>query len=170
LTRLLAGPPYREPVFSERGSLYWNIDLLAVATDAWRKAALEREFMSQPAIHASFNPTEFPTPAATIQRNAKRFVCDVLTKRRGTILYPGKSATHPRVEQRLQRIAEALTPIAKGLPATGAARDFEPVARLQGDLSPIFTHIYRETGAYLEALQVQICTAANAANPQASCH
>jgi hypothetical protein len=169
LAHLVAAPPYREPVLSERGSLYWNIDQLALASDAWQKAALETEFISQPKLHSSFVPTEFPTPAPTVEKNARRFVCEVLKKRQGTVLYPGKSLTHPPLEQRRRRIAEVLRPIASRLPATGAQRDFEPIARLQQDVSPILTHFYRETGVYLEAVQASICTIVNAPAPEASC-
>jgi hypothetical protein len=169
LAHLVAAPPYREPLFSERGSLYWNIDQLALASDAWHKAALETEFISQPKLHPSFVPTEFPTPRATVERNARRFVCEVLTKRQGAVLYPGKSVTHPPLEQRLRRIAEALEPVATRLPETGAQRDFKPIARLQQDVSPILTHMYRETGVYLEAVQASICSIVNAPVPEASC-
>ncbi len=167
LTRTLSKSPYREPLFSERGSLFWNIDLLALASDAWQKATLEREFMSQPAVHKTFVPTEFPTPTATVNSNARRFVCDVLTKTSGSIYHPLKSLTHPPVEQRLRLIAETLQPLAKKLPDNSAQRQFEPIARLQTNLSPIFTHIYRETGVYMEAVEGSICTQVNAPTPPA---
>jgi hypothetical protein len=64
LTKLLSRAPYREPLFSDQGSLYWNIDQLAMASDAWQHAALEREFISRPKVHKTFVPTEFPTPVA----------------------------------------------------------------------------------------------------------
>lgn len=162
MSRLLSEPPYREPVFSEQGSLYWNIDQLALVSDAWQQNSLEREFISRPPVHKAFEPNEFPTPAKKIDASAKRFVCDVLAKSKGTVSYPGKSVSHPPLEQRLRRIAEALQPVAKSLPDTGGQRDFEPIARLQGQLSPIFTHIYRETGVYMEAVQSSICTVVNA--------
>ena len=165
LTRELKKASYLEPTFSERGSLYWNIDLLNLASDAWMKASLEREFMSQPAVHKTFVPTEFPTPRKTIDANARRFVCDVLTRTKGSILYPSRSLTHPPVEQRLRRIAEALQPIAKGLPDNSSQRQYAPIARLQTDLGPIFTQIYRETGVYMEAVQASICTMVNAPEP-----
>jgi len=165
LLHALPKPPYREPALSEQGSLYWNIDRLALATAAWQQNSLEQEFMSRPAVHDAFQPGELPTPQRKIEANAKRFVCDVLGKSKGRISYPGKSVSHPPLEQRLRRIAEALEPAAKRLPATGGSREFAAVSRLQGDLSPIFTHIYRETGAYMEAIQARICTVVNA--PQA---
>jgi hypothetical protein len=62
LIRLLAQPPYRETILSECGSLYWNIDLLALGSDAWQKHVIEREAISQPTMHASFDPSQFPTP------------------------------------------------------------------------------------------------------------
>lgn len=165
LARELTKAPYVEPAFSERGSLYWNIDLLNLASDAWTKASLEREFISQPTVHKSFVPTEFPTPTKTVDANARRFVCDVLTRTKGSILYPSRSLTHPPVEQRLRRIAEALQPIAKALPDNSGQRQFAPVARLQTNLSPIFTQIYKETGVYMEAVQARICTMVNAPEP-----
>jgi hypothetical protein len=167
--QLLSEPPYRETVFTERGSMYWNIDLLALATDAWRREALERDILSAPKLHSAFEPTEFPTPAKKINAAARRFVCDVLTKNKGVVLHPGRPGTHPPLEQRLRSIAEALKPIAYKLPATGGDKNFQPIARLQTDLSPVFTHIYRETGAYLEAVQAKICTAVNAPKPAAAC-
>jgi hypothetical protein len=169
LAQLLARPPYRETVFSERGSLYWNIDQLALASDAWQRVAQEREFISQPQLHPAFVPTEFPTPGKVVETNAQQFVCQVMTKRRRSVLYPGKSVTHPPLEQRLRHIAEALRPVAERLPASGEQEEFKPVARLQEGLSPIFTHIYRETGVYLEAVQSRICTIVNAPDPVAKC-
>jgi hypothetical protein len=168
LKRLLPHPPYQEPLFSQQGSLLWNIDQLALASDAWVQASLEREFISRPRLHKAFVPTEFPTPKRTVEANAKQFVCDVLTKSSGSVLYPGKSTSHPPIEQRLRRIAEALEPIARTLPNDAGRRQFEAVARLQSQVSPILTHIYRETGAYLEGVQSSICTVANAPD-QARC-
>ena len=92
-------------------------------------------------------------------------MCDVLTRTKGSIYHPLKSLTHPPVEQRLRRIAEALQPIAKTLPDNAAQRPFTTVARLQTDLGPIFTQIYRETGVYMEAVQDSICTKVNAPTP-----
>ena len=166
---LLSAPPYREPVFTERGSMYWNIDLLALATNAWQREAFERDVLSAPKLHPAFEPTEFPTPPAKIDAAARRFVCDVLTKSSGTILHPGRPGTHPPLEQRLRRIAEALKPIADKLPETGGDRNFQPIARLQNNLSQVFTKIYQETGVYLEEVQAKICTAVNAPNPVAAC-
>ena len=169
LSELLTKPPYRETVFSEQGSLYWNIDQMVLAINAWQQASLESEAVSQPRLHAAFVPTEFPSPKAVIERNAKSFVCDVIGKRQGQLQYPGKSLTHPPLEQRLRRVAEALQPIAERLPRTGAQQEFAPVARLQQDLGPIFTHIWRETGVYLEAVQDRICSLANAPSPASAC-
>lgn len=165
LRQTLALAPYREPLFSDRGSLYWNIDQLVLTSNAWQTATLEQEFMSQPAVHKTFVPTEFPTPPKTVDSNALQFVCDVLTKTKGSIYHPLRSLTHPPVELRLGRIAEALQPIAKKLPDNSAQRQFTPIAQLQTDLGPIFTHIYRETGIYMEAVQASICTQVNAPTP-----
>ena len=66
-------------------------------------------------------------------------------------------------------MAEALRPVAERLPATGAQADFAPVAKLQQEVSPILTHIYRETGVYLEAVQSKICSIINQPKPEAAC-
>lgn len=161
LETLLAKPPYREPLYSQQGSLYWNIDQLALASDAWTKAMSEREFISRPDVHKSFMPTEFPTPAKVVESNARRFVCDVLTRTHGSIYYPGRSTTHPPLEQRLRRMAESLQPTAQALPNDSNQRQFKSIARLQSQLSPLFTHMYRETGVYMEAVQSRVCTIVN---------
>jgi hypothetical protein len=59
-------------------------------------------------------------------------------------------------------IVDALKPIAKDLPVTGGAKGYEPIAKLQQDLGDITSHIYRETGAYIEALHENICSIVNA--------
>jgi len=114
-------------------------------------------------------PTEFPTAPSTVTRNAKSFVCDVLTKRTGTIAYPGRSTTHPPLEVRMQRVAEALRPLAATLPKAGAKEEYKPVAVLQEQLSDIFAFMYRETGIYLEAVQSAICTRVNGDRPAEGC-
>lgn len=169
LTRLLPLPPYREPIFSEQGSVYWSVDQLSLAANSWQETALAREFISQPTPHPSFLPTEFPTPKSKVERNAKRFVCDVLTRKKGTVLYPGKSATHPPLEQRIRKVAEALRPIAATLPNSGSDQQFRSVAVLQEQVSPILNTIYRETGAYLEAVQANICSRINGDMPTKGC-
>lgn len=169
LEHLLPTPPYREPLFSPQGSVLWGADQLNLAANTWRKEALEREFMSQPKPHKSFVPTDFPTPPGKVTRNAKTFVCDVLTKRTGLVAYPGRSATHPPLETRMQRVAEALRPFAAGLPRTGGKEEYKPVAVLQEQLSDIFTFMYRETGVYMEAVQGEICTRVNSDRPADGC-
>ena len=169
LAALLPQAPYRETVFSEQGSVLWGMDQLNLAANEWRKLALEREFISQPKPHPSFLATEFPTPTAKVQANARRFVCDVLTKKSGTALYPGRSISHPPLEERMRRVAEALRPIAASRPKTGAQQEYRSVAVLQEQLSAIFSHIYRENGAYLEAVQSAVCTRVNGDKPTAGC-
>lgn len=165
----LGKAPYREEVFSEQGSLFWNIDLLALAADKWAAASAEREFTSQPPMHKSFEPTEFPTPPRKIKLAAKKLVCDVIKDKTGTVSVPAVSSTHPPAEQRLRRIAEVLKPVAQALPKTGGSKQHQPIVLLQQDLGPIFTQIYRETGVYLEALESEICTLVNSPEPQKSC-
>lgn len=169
LQRLLQASPYRQPILSEQGSMLWNIDRLALASDAWRSRAAAREFISRATPHPAFVPTEFPTPVKQVEANGRRFVCDVLTRRKGTLAYPSRSTSHPAVEQRLRKITEALKPVADRLPATGGERGFEPIARLQQDVSPILSHIYRETGVYLESVQDAICTMVNGPDPASEC-
>jgi hypothetical protein len=169
LTRLLPDAPYREPLFSPQGSMYWNIDQLALASDAWRRDNLEREIVNMPKVHPSFTPTEFPTPPQTVEVNAQRFVCDALGKSGASVRYPGRQVSHPSPEERLQRAAEALRSVAQRLPASGGQTPFAPVARLQQDISPILTEIYRETGAYANTLRKDICTIVNSDAPKAGC-
>ncbi|ROZ74953.1 hypothetical protein [Ramlibacter sp. WS9] len=169
LARLLPEPPYREPMFSARGSVLWGADQLNLAANTWRKTSLEREFISQSKPHKSFLATEFPTPAKSVQANAKRFVCDVLTKKSGVINYPGRAATHPVLEVRIQQVAETLRPLAAELPQAGARQEYQPVAVLQEQLSGIFSFMYRENGVYLQAVQGAICTRVNSEKPAAGC-
>lgn len=169
LTRILGKAPYREPVFHEQGSLYWNIDLLALAADRWQSSVAEREFMSTSPVHKVFEPAEFPMPGQKTKAFAKKFVCQVLTGKTGRFSVPAISASHPPPEQRLRHIAEVLKPVAQALPRTGGHKDFVPVARVQGDTSAIFTFMYRETGVYVEALNNEICSLVNAPNPTSSC-
>ena len=169
LAQLLPVPPYREPMFSAQGSVLWGADQLNLAANTWRKVALEREFISQPKPHKTFLPIELPTPAATVKKNAKTFVCDVLTKQSGLVAYPGRASTHPPLEIRMQRVAEALRPLAAGLPKAGAKEEYKPIAVLQEELSDIFTFMYRETGVYLEAVKSAICTRVNSDHPTMGC-
>jgi hypothetical protein len=167
MKRLLSKPPYREPLFSEQGALLWSVDQLVLAANAWQKASLELEFISQPPVHQAFLPTKFPTPSATVLANARKFVCDVVTGTKGVVYHPLQSATHPPLDQRMGRVAEAMRPIAATLPNDTNHTPFESVARLQSQLSPIFTHIYRETGHYMGAVRGAICTIVNSSKPPA---
>lgn len=169
LKHLLPKPPYREPAFSEQGSVYWAVDQLYLAANGWQQAATEREFISQSRPHASFVPTEFPTPSKTVDLNARKFVCEVLTKRKGWVQYPLRAIDHPPLEQRMRVVAEAMKPIAAGLPTSDGTQQFRSVAVLQEQLSPIFTHIYRETGVYMEAVRRRVCTRVNSDTPTAGC-
>lgn len=170
LAKLLPESPYRESLFSAQGSVLWGVDQLNLAANTWRKASLEREFISQAEPHKSFVPIEFPTPEPVVQANAKNFVCEVLTRKSGIIKYPGRSTSHPPLELRIQRVAEALRQLAAGLPEAGAQQEYRAVAVLQEQLSDIFTFMYRETGVYLEAVQSSICSRVNSDNPTEGCH
>ena len=169
LARLLPAPPYREPALSEQGSVYWGMDQLYLAAIAWQRASLEREFISRPRVHPSCVPTEFPVPEWTVEQNAKRFVCEVMLGRQGVVLYPSKSTTHPPIEQRMRKVAEALRLLAATLPTAGSKQEFRSVAILQEQLGPVFAHIYRETGVYLEAVRSGVCTRVNGNAPTAGC-
>ncbi len=162
---LLQKTPYREPLFSQRGSLLWNVDQLVITANAWQQASLVQEFSSRPVVHEAFVPTEFPTPDAIVEANARKFICDVMTGKSGAIYYPLQSATHPSLDQRMGRIAEAMRPISASLPNDNHRTQFESVAKLQGDLGPIFNQIYRGTSDYMEAVQSAICTMVNAPEP-----
>lgn len=169
LAALVPEPPYRERLFSPKGSMLWAVDQLNLAANQWRSATLEREFISQPTPHKSFVPTVFPTPAETIDSNARTFVCEVLTGTTGVIYYPGRATTHPVLEVRMQHVAEALRVLAQELPSTGAAQEHPPISILQEQLSDIMTFMYRETGVYLEAVQNAICTRVNSDEPLDRC-
>ena len=169
LKALVPKPPYREPAFSEQGSVYWAVDQLYLAANARQSAALAREFVSQQKPHASFIATEFPTPADMIDNKARRFVCDVLTQRTGVALYPLRAIDHPPLEQRMRAVAEALKPIAAQLPKSDSKQQFQSIAVLQEQLSPIFATVYKENGVYLESLRRNICTRVNGEAPVAQC-
>lgn len=169
LTALVPKPPYREPAFSQQGSVYWAIDQLYLAANSWQGAAMAREFMSQPKPHASFIATEWPTPPEMVDANARRFVCEVLTQRKGVVQYPLRAIDHPPLEQRMRAVAEALKPVAASLPKSDGTQQFQSIAVLQEKLSPIFTTIYRENGVYLEALRRNICTRVNGETPTEQC-
>jgi hypothetical protein len=162
LATALPSSPYREPTLSDRGSLLWNIDRLALSADAWQRGSAIREFTSSPKVHNAFEPTEFPTPPEKTKANAERFVQDVLESNGRVVSFPARSSTHPPIEVRLMNIVDALKPIAKDLPVTGGAKGYEPIAKLQQDLGDITSHIYRETGAYIEALHENVCSIVNA--------
>lgn len=165
---LLGDWPYRHPMLSERGSMYWAIDQMALAADAWQRVAIESED-TDPSLHESFVPAEFPTPSEVIKARAQHFICDTLTMSSGALSYPAPASSHPPMEQRLRRIADALKPVADRLSSEFEDVDFQPVARLQNDLSPILTFIYRETGLHMESLQREICTIVNGSDPMAGC-
>lgn len=165
MKHLLPKPPYREPLFSARGSLLWNVDQLVLAANGWQRLSLEQEFISRPAVHKAFMPTEFPTPEAIIKANARKFVCDTLNGSKGTVYHPLQSATHPSLDQRMGRVAESMQSISASLSNDTSKTQFESVAQLQNDLSPIFSHIYRETAVYMEAVKADICTMVNAVTP-----
>jgi hypothetical protein len=169
LVKLVSGLPYREPILSERGSVYANIDQLALASNGWQLLNARRDFVSQPKVHPSFEPQNFPTPDKEIEKNARTFVCAVLKGKKGTISYPGRSISHPPMEQRLQRMAERLQLVADKLPTKPGDPNFKPVAILQGDLGKILTFMYRETGVYMKSLQSKICTRVNGPQPDAGC-
>lgn len=169
LAALVPQAPYRERLFSARGSMLWAVDQLNMAANQWRSSTLEREFISQPMPHKSFVPTVFPTPTETVNTNARAFVCDVLTGTTGVVQYPGRATTHPVLEVRMQRVAEALRSLAAQLPNTGAEQEHQPISILQEQLSDILTFMYRETGVYLEGVQNAICTRVNSDAPLDGC-
>jgi hypothetical protein len=169
LVKLVGNNPYREPILSERGSVYSNVDQLALASNNWQLLNARRDFVSQPKVHPAFEPENFPTPDKDIEKNAKSFVCTVLKGKKGVISYPGRSISHPPMERRLQRMAEKLKSVADSLPTKPGDPNFAPVAILQGDLGPILTFIYRETGVYMKSLQSKICTRVNGPKPEAGC-
>jgi hypothetical protein len=122
LTRAMPQAPYREPLLTERGSVYWNIDRIRLAANEWEQWQMKEDATESVKLHPAFEPAEFPTPPVRIARAADRFVCDVLSGRTGEALYPARQTTHPAPEQRLRRVSEALKPVADALPETGCWR------------------------------------------------
>lgn len=169
LKKLLPTEPYRERALSMQGSAYWAIDQIYAAANQWQQSASEREFMSQGKPHAAFIPIELPSSPGTIERNAKSFVCEALTKRSGFLQYPLRAISHPPLNQRMRQVAEALKPVASALPKSNGKEYFPMVAQLQENLGPIFTHIYRETGVYMEHMKRAVCTRVNAEQPLSGC-
>ena len=140
--KVLPVDPYKEPTLSERGSLLWNIDRLALVSDAWQRTGGMREFMSAPQVHKAFEPTEFPTPPKKIEANARRFVCDALQAKGKSVSFPIRSLTHPPVEQRLRTSSEHSSPSPSSCPplevqeVTNPSPDF---SRTSGTSFPICT-------------------------------
>lgn len=161
LSKELLKSPYKEKNLSSQGSLYWNIDKINLAADALTQVLGMEGGMPQPKIHSSFIPTEFPTPPETIKKNAYKFVCDILNNNHGIGAFPMRATTHPSPEHRLRRIVEVLKPIAERLPKDDGSNDLPAVANIQNDLSKIFSHIYEETGVYMEILHQEIATIIN---------
>jgi hypothetical protein len=169
MTRLLHVAPYRENVLSQRGSMLWNVDLIALTVEKWKQFSFTRELARQSAVHTAFKPKEFPTPKATVRANARSFMCAVFRGRKGVINYPARSATHPPAEQRLRKIAERFRASAGELPDAGSSTDFAPIVELQEGLSPLLNHIYQGTAEYMEAVQDEICTLVNSEQPFGFC-
>lgn len=168
MASLLINPPYKSTFLSEQGSMLWNIDRLAVAMDEWQKVGIMRELINQPEVHKSFVPTEFPTPSKTVDRNAKKFVCDALFSKK-PISFPERSKSHPGIEQRLRNLIDVLKPLAKRLPTTGGSQEYKSIIDIHRDVSDITTHIFRETGVYTDVLDNSICTIVNSDSPSTNC-
>lgn len=168
MAALLVNPPYKSTFLSDQGSMLWNIDRLAVAMDEWQKVGVMREMMNQPEVHKSFVPIEFPTPSKTIERNAKKFVCDAIYSK-NSVSFPERSKSHPGIEQRLSSLIDALKPIAKKLPTTNGSQEYKAITDTHRNVSDITTQIFRETGIYMDVLHNNICTIVNSDDPREAC-
>ncbi len=167
LKQSLHTPIYQEPAFTARGAMYWNIDRIRLAAHEWEQN--QSRILPDDPFHKAFSPESFPTPPEKIKQAAQQFVCDVATQTKGEVAYPARQSTHPAPEQRLRKIAEALEPLAQSLPGSSERTVFPAFAELQQSVSPIFTHIYRETGVYFDTLHRDICSIVNASDQSLSC-
>ncbi len=158
---------YRESAFTDRGAMYWNIDRIRLAAHEWEQA--QSRTLPDDGFHQAFSPESFPTPPEEIKQAAQQFVCDVATHTKGEMAYPARQSSHPAPEQRLRKVAEALEPLAQSLPGSSERTVFPAFAELQQSVSPIFTHIYRETGVYFDSLYSEICSIVNASDHPPSC-
>lgn len=164
LKRNLPAPPYREKVFSAKGSMYWNIDRIRLAANEWSRINLARLNHEAVPIHDTFNPNKhisLPATPRLVKSASKRFLCDVLKPAKRSIRYPVRQSTHPSAEARLRKIAEVLSASASGLPDSDGSQIFHPIAQLQEGVSPIFAFIDREFGVYVDNVHGEICSAVN---------
>ncbi len=164
LRRNLPAPPYRETVFSAKGSMYWNIDRIRLAANAWHRVNLARLNHETVPVHDTFNSNKhisLPATPKLVKSASKRFLCDVLKPAKRSIRYPVRQSTHPSAEARLRKIADVLSASASGLSDSDGSQMFHPIAQLQEGVSPIFAFIDREFGVYVDDVHGEICSAVN---------
>ncbi len=164
LKRLLPAPPYRETVFSAKGSMYWNIDRIRLAANEWNRVNLARLNQETVPVHDTFNPNKpisLPATPKLVKSASRRFLCDVLKPTKGSIRYPVRQSTHPSAEARLRKIADVLSASASGLSDSDGSQTFHSIAQLQEGVSPIFAFLDREFGAYAANVHGEICSAVN---------
>ncbi|MDR4469070.1 MAG: DUF4157 domain-containing protein [Nitrospira sp.] len=164
LKRKLPAPPYRETVFSAKGSMYWNIDRIRLAANEWNRTNLAHLNQETVPVHDTFNPNKpisLPATPRQVKATSKRFLCDVLKPTKRSIRYPVRQSTHPSAEARLRKIADVLSASASGLSDSDGSQIFHPIAQLQESVSPIFAFIDREFGIYVDNVHSEICSAVN---------
>lgn len=178
LKEKLGVDPYKEPFFSPRGSMYWNIDKIRLAADKVQKWVAKTSVEYSGIVHPLFDPDSkltLPASEGYVKWAANKFICDVLTESKGKIIYPLRQSTHPAPELRMMKVAEALENEALKLDSQGGSRDYEralgvkPLAQLQENLGSIFTFMDKEYGKYFQALHREICTISRADDPLPDC-
>ena len=172
LKKRLPDAPYKEPLFSAKGSMYWNIDRIRLAASEWDKLTGHQLGLSEVKVHRTFDPNRsiaLPASATSVKSASQRFVCDVLKSSKGIIRYPARQSTHPSPEARLRKIADILGGSASQMSETGSAEAYQPIANLQEGVSPIFAFFDREFGIYIEKIHSEVCSAVNGGVTEAMC-
>ncbi len=169
---------YREPLFTPRGSMYWNIDNIRLAAARIQKWVEKTKVNYGGLVHPLFDPDSkrvLPPSQEYIKWAAQKFICDVLTESKGKLVYPLRQSTHPAPELRMMKVAEELEKEAPKLVDRGGSRDYQRVPglgalpQLQEDTGSIFAFMDREYGKYFQALHREICTVLNSDDPLPDC-
>lgn len=172
LRKRLPDAPYKEPLFSAKGSMYWNIDRIRLAASECDKLNGLRLELSDVKVHRTFDPNRnitLPASITLVKSASRRFVCDVLKSSKGIIRYPARQSTHPSPVARLRKIADILGGSAAEMSEAGSAEAYQPIANLQAGVSPIFAFFDREFGIYIEEVYSEVCSVVNGGVKEAMC-
>jgi hypothetical protein len=178
LKSLLLSAPYSEPTFSERGALYWNLDLIRMVAEKLKNVSFQSHENSEMNIHPVFDPNTVPRLSTEpdnqyIEWSSHRFLCDVTTQEIGNITYPLRQSTHPSAESRMKKIADRLSEHAETLPGIADYPDrqstLSAIAMLQEKVSPIFSFMDQRFGEYFSQVHAAVCTNVNKGIDRINC-